>query len=219
MTWKEYVLPDGDAKAHKHFLKSFSIGAPNHALTKRLIQRLVNAKGPMFAIAMESLDLERVVDFRWAGTYSGGKQWHEAAHSPTFPVGNSPLDGLGLFLDTYLRSSQRAIVLCENWINTRSEIPNLLMRESRTVFHGDEVYHILSSSDAGNLEFISTTVWEAKNQWLTGVCSSAELVPQVEIPSEAFFDEIVANVAHIFVSAFDEEGYLVWSPNSSDSGG
>jgi hypothetical protein len=97
-------------------------------------------------------------------------------------------------------------------------MPNLLMRESRTVFYGDEVYHLLSSIDAGNLEFIATTVWEADNQWLTGVCSLAEQVPQHEIRSEEFFDEIISNLAHIFVSAFDGEGYLVWSPVLADAG-
>jgi hypothetical protein len=212
MKWKKYPLTDGDPRAKKHFFESFSLGASNHGLSRRLAHRFGSATGPMFAIAMESLDLEKVADYQWAGTYSGGKQWHEARGNTAVVVGERSIDGISQFLANYLRSSPNAIVLCENWLLSRSDLESWTTRESRVLLHGDELYHIATTHDADNPESIEATVREADRQWLTGICSTCDDVPQSEITSEAFFDEIVAKLDHIFVSAFDGEGYLVWSP-------
>jgi hypothetical protein len=212
MKWKYYPLPDEDTVAKKHIFDSFAMGASNHALSKRLTEHCANAKGRMFAIAMESLDIDTVTDYQWAGTYSRGRQWHEAANTYKLDVGDRPIDGLVDFVQRYLRESTRTVVLCENWMFARSDLETWTTRESRALLFGEDVYHIADYQDANNTDLLEATVLEPDRQWLIGVCSKCEHVPEIEITSEALFDEIVANLAHVFVSAFDGEGYLVWSP-------
>src|SRR4051812_43797238 len=105
MKWKYYPLPDGDLKAKAHFLASFSMSAQNHRLTKLLTDRFCNAGGAMFAIAKEQLDLDKITDYQWAGTYAGGKQWYEAAGSTKSVMGERSIDGLVAFLSEFLQNS------------------------------------------------------------------------------------------------------------------
>jgi hypothetical protein len=211
MTWKYYPLSDGDPKAKKQFFENFRMSSQKHVLTKALSERFSGAIGPIFAIAHEALDLDKITDYRWAGTYAGGKQWYEAAGTYTIAVGNRSIDGLVQFLRAFLQSSEDAIVLCDNWSDERNALVHRTVAlESHLLFHGQDIYHVLIRKDT-NPDFIEQTIREADNTWLTGVCSICKEVPQGEILSEAFFDEIVANAVHIFVPALDGEGFLVWT--------
>jgi len=210
MKWKYYPLRD-DAKAKKQILENVSIGAHEHTLTKKLLARFSEATGPIVAIAFDSLDLDKLADYSYA-TYDGGKQWSEAARGINIPMSDCPIGGLVHFVQEFLRTSKDAVVLCENWADTRTDyLTNWRPRESHVLFFGEEVYHILTSAN-DTWEAIETAIRESTGQWATSVCSFVKDIPRGVISSESFFDAVVANTAHIFTPAFDGEGYLIWSP-------
>jgi hypothetical protein len=220
MKWKCYAIADDDPRAKKHVLANLSMGAHKHTLTKKLLSHFSEASGAMVAIAFESLDLEKDYLYEY-GTYQGGKGLNDVLRGQDIPQRDCPIGGLIILLEKYLRSSRESVVLCENWIATREDLTVWRPRESRILLYGEEVYHVLTSEDA-SFEAIETTIRESEHHWATGVCCLCERVPQRDIPSEAFFDAIVANTAHIFTPALDEEGYLIWSPtlgqNRAESG-
>jgi hypothetical protein len=229
MKWKYFPLADNDPKAKGKVLENVSMGAFEHTLTKKLLSRFSDATGPMLLIAFDSLDAEAECLFDY-GAYDGGKTLDEAAGKQSILQRDSPVGGLVQFLENYLRSRDNAVLFCERWTGTRTRLvnwpPDWPPLESQHLYFREEVYTVLKG-EAASWDSIEFTVREGNSHWATGVCSLCKKVPRghvpgvvsptediasAEIPSEAFFDEIVANTAHIFTPALDGEGYLVWSP-------
>lgn len=211
MKWRRYAFSDSDPRARKQIFANLAMGATQHALTRKLLSRFSEATGSYFAIAFEFLDVDRLPDFSYA-TYSGGKRWYEAAGTQDVSQGDSPIGGLICFLREFLRSSKEAVVLCENWGDSRTEyLANWRPRESRVVYHAEDVYHVLTSKDDDD-DSIECVIRESRDHWATGVCSSCSEVPQGDILQDGILNAIVANTRHIFTPALDGEGYLVWSP-------
>jgi hypothetical protein len=215
MKWQIYHLPDNDPKALKHIVENLSMGGwHQNALSTRLTARFSSAPGSAIAITFEQLDLERVEAFRWAGAYAGSKWLHDALGPDKIPRSEFPITGMVQFVDEYLRGDEHSVVVCENWSGRRSEMAKWpYVNQSRMLYFGEQVYHLLKHGDT-SLELIDDTISESKSHCGIGVCSSCEVVPDGEVHSEAFFDEIVGNTKHIFVPAFDGEGFLIWSPMS-----
>jgi hypothetical protein len=171
-----------------------------------------NAVGPILLIAYEWLDPGADALYKY-GSYCGGKSLREVPGYDSITWMDSPRWGLIPFVDKFLLKSKDAVVLCENWAATRKGVTDAhFPRESRFLLFNDEVYHILTSENAGRPESIECTIRESEHHWATGVCSLCAQVPEGDIPSEAFFDGIVASTSHIFTPALDGDGYLVWSP-------
>lgn len=209
MRWKYFPLSPDDVKAKAYIIENLSIGAFEHTLTKKLLGRFASARGEMFAIAFESLDLNSEHLYKYA-TYGGGK-W--VIDEPIVWT-DSPRWGLIAFVDQWLQQSSEAVVVCENFFATRESI-RLNPRESRIALYGEQVYHILSNEDAGHVPSIECALRESEHHWAAGICTLCREIPEAEIGSEEFFDEIVAHAAHVFTPAFDNEGYLVWSPEAA----
>lgn len=214
MRWKHFPISENDLGAKKHVLENVSMGAMEHTLSKKLLARFSSMTGPFVLVAFDFLDIERVRDYAY-GTYSGGKDLHSAMGGQRIPQEHAPIGGLIAIVQEHLRTSQDAIVLCENWIATRTSLAKRQAKwgplESRVLLYGEEVYHILTSADV-DYDQIECTIRESRRHWATGVCCHAVNLPHDEISSEAFFDDIVLNATKIFVPALDQEGYLVWSP-------
>ncbi len=221
MRWTYYPLADDDQKAKTQVLKNLEVGAYEHALSRKLLQRFSEASGPMLLIAYEQLDLD--ADYLYGdATYCGGYLLRDLPDRPWMdnPQWDLPdsswMDntrwGLIPFIHKYLLKSKESVVLCENVADTR-EFAIKRQRESRMLFFKEEVYHVLTHENAYSPELIEFTIHESENHWgTTNVCSSFAEVPQGEISSETFFDTIVANTKHIFTPALDNDGYLVWTP-------
>ena len=155
----------------------------------------------MFAIFGEWLDLEELID------YDRG----ELGPTGEYSIGERPTERLVAFVRDYLRTTRNGIVLSENWGADRVDIAKMLWPPPRVACYRDnEVYHILTP-EITDLDSIEAAV-SGSHHWQTNVCSSCARVPEGDIPSEAFLDEIVENTKHIFIPAFDGDGYLVWSP-------
>jgi hypothetical protein len=209
MKWKYFPIADNDPRAKKQVLENLSMGAYKHTLTRKLLTRFSEAAGQMVLVAFDSLDLNYDRLYAYA-TYDGGKGWFEAAGGETLPQEHCPIGGLVAFVENYLRSSSDAVAICENWAATPKDLADW-PRESRVAFFAEEVYHVLTSAET-TFDAIETAIRESTHHWATGVCSYCQAVPQGDVPTEAFFDTIVANTAHIFTPALDGEGYLIWSP-------
>jgi hypothetical protein len=210
MKFHYYPLPENEPRAMKQLFENIAMGAWRHTLSKKLLARFSEARGPVLVIAYESLDIDRLTDFEYA-TYAGGRLLDDLIDPKSFKLDDSHIYGLAQFINRHLEFSKSAVAICENWA-ARPESLVSVPRESRTACYRDEVYHILTADNAGDLDSIETAIRESRHHWVTGVCSFCDEVPQGDIPSDAFLDSIVERTAHIFGAAFDDEGYIVWSP-------
>lgn len=217
MKWKYFPIPSDDERAKAHTVENLKVGAQGHTLSKKLLSRFGEARGRFLLIAFESIDLDYPYLYKYA-TYNRGRS--EASLTGPIDWTDSTQWGLVDFLDTWLRTSRDAVVLCENWLATREDAMRGVADaswESHVLCFGDnEVYHVLTSDDCGNGAIIEATLRESQYQWATGICSRCADLPRGDVPSEAFFDDIVGSTEHIFVPALDEEGFLVWSPRSAE---
>jgi hypothetical protein len=88
---------------------------------------------------------------------------------------------------------------------------------SRLAFFGNEVHHVLTPEDT-DPELIEDTIREPCRQWFSGVCAAGLTIPNNNEFSTDFLDQLVAGTEHIFVPAFDGEGFLVWSQKKEQPG-
>ena len=210
MGWRYYPLPQNDAKGEAHVMRSLSAGAGDHILSRKIKERVSKISGQMLLVALETLDFQRISDYDFGGTYSE-RGLDEESRTEGNSQREGPLGGLFLFVETHLHSSSEAVVLCENLYDTRTNyLANWRPRESRVLFYGEEIYHVVTSNDC-SFESVETAVRESSGRWAIVVCSFCKVLPEAQVASEAFFDEIVANVKSIVTLALDEEGYLIWS--------
>ena len=195
-------LGGGDQKAKDHLLESLAICA-HHSLSKKLLERFSNATGPMFAIGADWIPLDRLIKYEHG--------WTPPKGSPPYDAGDLPRDRLVGFVQKHLQSSRDAIVVCENFGAERRHIAKWPWPPPRIACFGDdEVYHLVTP-DITDPDLIEAAV-VSRHHWQTGVCSSCARVPEEDIPNEEFLDEIVENTKHIFVPAFDDSGYIIWTP-------
>ena len=173
-------------------------------------------QGEILAIALEGLDLGTLEDFAYA-TYASGKTWDEAAGTTNISLQDGARGGLISFLSEHLNGSVKGTVVMQNALWQRStphwDDPARLAYSLPThhAFCKDEVYHVLTQQDT-DWELMEETIREAETHWLAGVCADDMTIPNDNELSEEFLDELVRKTRHIFVSAFDGEGYLVWTP-------
>jgi len=147
MKWQYYQLRDDDTKALEQVFENLSMGAYEHTLSKKLLARFSKASGPLLVIAFESLDLGSDWLYKY-GSYGSGRGLREMPGHESTVWTDSPRWGLMAFVDEYLGSSKKAVVLCENWALTREHVTRV-PRESRLLLYNDEVYHVLTSHDSG----------------------------------------------------------------------
>ena len=157
MKWTYYPLSDNDPKAKIQVLKNMEMGAHEHSLSKKLLHRFSEARGPMLLIALESLDLDADCLYEY-GTYCGGMG--ELPGWESIPWTDFPRWGLIHFINDFLHTSKDAVVICENWIDTqRKYSTEWRPRESRVLFYQEDVYHVLTSMDTDpNLIECTTSV-------------------------------------------------------------
>jgi hypothetical protein len=200
-TEPEFLTLDLDNHNAKSFIMgSLEICAYGHILSRKLLSRLSSATGPMYAIMGERInaDLLKAHDFSIAPP--DGEE-----------TGKRPVEILVSIIGDYLKTTQDAVVLCENWAASRGDVAKWPWPPPQVACYGDsEVYHVLTH-EITEPELIEAAI-VSRHHWQTGVCSSCPHVPQGDIPDEGFLEEIVRNTRHLFLPAFDGSGYLLWSP-------
>lgn len=198
-----HELGEHDEKAKRHFAESLAVCAQDHLLSRKLLNRLSNSTGPMYAIVGHWFDLATLTTYDYT----------VLAPSGTSPIadGERARDRLVAFIREYLLTTQGAAVISENWGAEQHHIEKWAWRPPRVACFGDnEVYHILTP-DITDPEMIEAAI-VARHHWQTGVCFTCSIVPAGDIPDESFLDEIVDHTRHLFIPAFDGSGYLIWSP-------
>ena len=181
----------------------------NKTLSGKLLDYFSNWQGPVIAIVPDWVPLEKL--FRYDHT------WVPPADSPPcYKPGDSPRDDLIDFVEEYLRVETKHIAVCESRgaIRKTPEYWSWGVAPPMLFYGDEEIYHVLNRVNA-NYEMIDNAISDSLGHWGTGVCSRCEHVPGGSISDDSFLDEIVRNTMHIFVSAFDDDGYLIWSPTST----
>lgn len=182
-------------------MDSLSICAHDHILSRKLLDRVSGTTGSIVAIAGDWLDFERISDYDLCPTGHSGEGYE---------TGERPTEKLVELVCEFLTKTEGAVVVCENWAAKREDIPRWPCPPPRISCLGEtEVYHILTSG-TNDLAAIEEAVvpW---HHWQTGICSTCPSFPNGDIPDEEFLDDIVRDTDKIFVPAFDNTGYLVWT--------
>lgn len=214
MKWKQYPLRPDDHRATSTILEMLKVGSKT--LANKLLTRFPIGTGEVFAIEMEDLDVETLPTFSCA-TYRSGKTLNEVVGSQFIAMGDRPIDGLLSFFTQFLQQNERGVVVMQNALWKRTDAywndPIRLQYCLPTchAFFLDEVYHVLTPQETA-LELMEDTIREAWQHWLVGVCAECVMIPDDNLFSEEFLDELVDKTKHIFVSAFDQTGFLVWTP-------
>ena len=200
---------DDEMKAKEFIFQSIGICA-DHTLSRKLLEHFgpTSREGIVRAI----YDERKLI-------------WRDPALDCTHPTtversnGLRPRERLSMFASEYLSSAPQAIVVCEDWFAKRRTYANwdeVVPTPPYKCFGDDEVYHILSQPTE-DLDAIEDVISPSAH-WQTGVCSVCESVPDGDIPDESFLKKIAIHSRHIFVTAFDNTGFLIWSPMGENEG-
>jgi hypothetical protein len=201
-------LADDDPKAIAWIRENLEMCAYAHSLSKKLLGRFSAASGVMTAFVPDWVDLPQLQ------TYNQGSV--PPAGGPTYyRVGDSPLDDLALFVREYLRATKEAVAVCENDGDVRKSMSFWTWGPPpRTwLFGANEVYYILESGET-DVELIDSAVGDTLGHWGVAVCSSCARIPERDVPDETFLEEIAENTKHILMPAFDNDGYMIWTPGA-----
>lgn len=182
-------------------------------LSNKLWARFSSHKGPVFALKLSMVDLNQLTSYMHTWSPQGDTTTIE-----DYPIDEWPETQIKKFVFDYLESGSDAAVVCENANATRKMYDNWQWGTLPPYWcYGEnEVYHILTPTDIGSKTF-KDTIRQAFVNWGVGVCSSCKIIPEKSITDDSFFDEIVRNTRHIFLPAFDGDGFLIWTPQPSSN--
>jgi len=213
--WERLPFDDADGLAFKHIFNSLTAGAKQpHILSQKLLFRLHDRTGKFFAIAYENIALDRVTDFKRGAFYADPTLDGLLGMCPYPPYTIShPLDGLADFIAEFLAKSDNNIAVLENSLQKPSF--NWTIDAKRCVqIVGEGMYHVLTRQN--DLRTIKTAIVDADTgNWLVGVLArDTEFFDGSSLTAE-ILGEIAMKAQHLFVSAFDGQGFLVWTPDCS----
>jgi hypothetical protein len=198
-------LGTDDTKAKSLVIESIDNAAYTHILSKKILDRLSTAEGPLTAIFPSGIDLGILTSYNsfWPMPDDEDFQYDGATSERTTMR-------MARFVADYLGSTADAVVICEDWMASRASIPNMKLNRPRIACFGDDEVYYLLTPGITDLDAIEDTVVPMA-RYQTGVCSTCASVPDGDIPDEGFLDEVTRNARHVFVPAFDGSGYLIWS--------
>ncbi|HPD48629.1 MAG TPA: hypothetical protein PLY61_17215 [Anaerohalosphaeraceae bacterium] len=120
-------------------------------------------------------------------------------------------DWLARHVQRFLVEERNSVVIFEHALARRSD-PWLQRPRARPIFHNDEVYFPLFSSQATDIRSISKTRNTAETWLLLGFMTSfpnlSMLVDEIDLDA---IQILARNTEHIITSAYDGEGYIICS--------
>jgi hypothetical protein len=124
-------------------------------------------------------------------------------------------DQVVLFIRSFLQSNDLNVVLFEDQFFGIDDPPN--STDQQLFKYRGTVYHYRTCiSGIPTLDLIDDAISAASNYpqiiVLTRIATLQALPSRSEM-AEDFANDLVKNVCHVVVGAFDEEGYLIWSSN------
>jgi hypothetical protein len=214
MKWQYYTLKDSDPLGIELIRKNLSAGATN-VLSQKLLTRLSDVTGSMLAVGLEKMDIGQMRTYSYA-TYDSGRTALELFGVKPVTIGDRPIDGLILFLTKWIQSCPDGLILIEDPISRRSNPNNnpecraSYGLTSRLAFHNEEVYYVVTAENS-TPDNIEESIRGADYGTFVGVCARGVTVPSNNELSESTIAEVANATQHVFVPAFDHEGYLIWS--------
>jgi hypothetical protein len=123
------------------------------------------------------------------------------------------VEDLASYILNYLEAGEERVCVFENHLGRLTD-PWLLQAESRVLFLGEEVYHVVSA-EVVDLDSIKAAINEAEDvTLLIGVLSvwpqGSRLSPERREISDEDLRVLAEGAEKIIVSAYDGEGYLIW---------
>ena len=185
-------------------LESLSICAYNHIFSRKLLDRFSGATGSIVAIVGDWFDFDRI------------SSCDSYPPDPPGPIGEEcesgerPTEKLVALVSEFLAETKDSIVVCENFGAERGDIAGWPWPPPCTSCFGDKEVYALLNLNMTDADMIEAAV-VSRHRWQTGVCSTCPCFPDGDIPNEDFLDDIVSNTKKIFVPAFDDTGYLIWT--------
>jgi hypothetical protein len=119
-------------------------------------------------------------------------------------------DHIERVLGEAMSSHEQNVLVAENRLAKRDD-PVLRRRRVRTFIFGDETYHWTSARTE-----IDAVLRSAASHWLTCFVTSIEHELGAS-PSAKDLQWLATKVELLAISAYDEEGYVVWSARGSSS--
>ena len=179
-----------------------------HALAKKVLVRFSEADGPLVLVALESLDLDGDDLYEYA-TYNGGDRDARChARWPAERLSDRRPDSLS---GGFSRASMILFVLCDNWIDTRTDyLGNWRPRESRVVFYEEDVYHVLTRKD-DNYDSIRNRDSRVNTPLGRGRMFVVRWNRGRYLVRSVLGCDCRKYRTHL-LAALDGEGYLIWSP-------
>lgn len=201
-------LPGDDQKAWDWIEKNFSICAHEHILSRKLWDRFATFRGNVYAIKPNCVELDKLQTYM--------EIWWSPGDTPKLvddPVEEWPITQMVQFGYDYLKSKTKNVIVVENFNATRKMYDHWEWGKlpPYSCYGEKEVYHIVTQFEIGS-KTLRDSIRQSFVSWGVAVCSICEKIPEGSIMDETFFDEIVDDTSHIFLPAFDGDGFLVWSP-------
>jgi hypothetical protein len=163
------------------------------------LARELEQGGDVFAPLPEGTSLGRALQCKWGGLTS----WHET--SMWFERELEQLRG---------RTDNGSLVFQDVWFTPQDPVRG---GYDGVLFDQSSVYFILGAHDI-NAAAISETIRRMNSFKFVAVFSNftfrAAEVPPTRVVAETLIDEIAHGAQEVFLSAYDQEGLVVWRPKN-----
>lgn len=165
---------------------------------------ILRNNGDTFALLTDDSDVEAIRNFT-ADQYTRGFVVHSGDTS----------ECLASYIWKYLEEYENGLCLMQNYEATPTS-QWLGRRKSKVVLLDMEAYHVASKA-SGSAESVLNAIREAEGPWIfMGVLAQAQNTDRWMTTSTITVDDledVVKHITHVFVMAFDGEGYIVWEAN------
>jgi hypothetical protein len=200
-------LPDLDENAKRWIVDTLRLLSATHTLSRKLLERFEHATGAISAIIPDICNVDDFDAYEFAIIPPGVTQ--------CFEPGCLPVDKLTEFVWKFLNAVEQSLFVCENsglvartndyWAWANSLPP-------RNYLGNDELYHIFDQHKSG-CRAIEEALSGCVAHRSVSMCSVGMPPINETYFDERYLDSITVDTRHIIVTAFDDEGYLVWTLN------
>jgi hypothetical protein len=196
--FKEYVL---GPEANEYIRDRLEYG---HSLARHLRRGRDLVNGRVVTRLAPEAKTDELDKFEWGGKY------------PESSIGrhHNSVDDLASCILDFLQSGEGHLCVFENHLGRRTD-PWLLQSESRVLFLGKEIYHVVSA-EVVDIDSIKAAINEAEDvTLLIGVLSvwpqGSRLSPERYEITDEELRALAEGAEKIIVRAYDGEGYLIWT--------
>lgn len=146
-------------------------------------------------------------------------KWVDVAALASYEIGAPPevrsadsyVDELAGFVQSYLGSSDQALLLCQ--VGNRRMVLEIWNWSVPPRYFDDverEGYYALQSGDEHDLLRVEATLSDALGHFGAAICTKVSAERLTGELDGAILEEAAANAEFLIVEAFDGDGYLVW---------